>query len=224
MGHPALQVQGGGLEVGGVAMAEGGVHAVVVLGRDHFQGILAPQRSVAVARFDGRRVVQLFGAEIALADRRCRSRRRRRAGTASGRRRRTKCSRSSSSSVMPLQEGMAGIEQGADHVVFGIARSTGRRSPCARPEGGRFPHWAWLRRARAGRAARAGDSSGRRRLEIGVLQEGGGGQEDIGVIGGIGLELFEDDGEEVVAAEAARGRRSGRARWRRDWSCRPPAP
>ncbi len=40
-------------------------------------------------------------------------------------------------------------------------------------------------------------------VEIGVFQEGGGGKQDVGVVGGVGLELFEDHGEKIVAAEAA---------------------
>ena len=40
-------------------------------------------------------------------------------------------------------------------------------------------------------------------VEVGVFEESGGGQNDIGEIGGIGLELFEHDGEQIVAAQAA---------------------
>jgi hypothetical protein len=50
-----------------------------------------------------------------------------------------------------------------------------------------------------------------------VFEKGGGGQDDVGEIGGVGLELFEDDGEEIVAPEAAAdgvliGRDGGRVR------------
>ena len=34
------------------------------------------------------------------------------------------------------------------------------------------------------------------------FEEGGGGEDDVGVVGGVGEELLVDDGEEVVAAEA----------------------
>ncbi len=39
-------------------------------------------------------------------------------------------------------------------------------------------------------------------VEIGVLQKRGGGQQDVGVIGGVGLELLEHHGEQIVAAQA----------------------
>ena len=40
-------------------------------------------------------------------------------------------------------------------------------------------------------------------VEVGVFQERGGGQHDVGEIGGVGLELFEHHGEQIVAAQAA---------------------
>ena len=40
-------------------------------------------------------------------------------------------------------------------------------------------------------------------VEVGVLQEGGGGQQDIGVVGGVGLKLLEHHGEQVRSPEAA---------------------
>ena len=40
-------------------------------------------------------------------------------------------------------------------------------------------------------------------IQVGVLQEGGGGQQDIGVIGGVVLKLLEYHGEQVVAPQAA---------------------
>ena len=39
-------------------------------------------------------------------------------------------------------------------------------------------------------------------VEVGVLEEGGRREQDIGVIGGVGLELFEHYGEQIVAAQA----------------------
>ena len=41
-------------------------------------------------------------------------------------------------------------------------------------------------------------------VEVGVFEKGGRGQNDVGEIGGIGLELFEDDGEQIVAPRPRR--------------------
>ena len=41
------------------------------------------------------------------------------------------------------------------------------------------------------------------RVEVGVFEERGDGQNDIGEIGGIGLDLFENDGEKIFAAQTA---------------------
>jgi hypothetical protein len=38
-----------------------------------------------------------------------------------------------------------------------------------------------------------------RQIEIGMFQEGGGGEQDVGVIGRVILELLEDNGKQVVA-------------------------
>ena len=43
-------------------------------------------------------------------------------------------------------------------------------------------------------------------VEVRVFEEGRRGQDEIGVVGGIGLELFDDDGEEVFAAQASQNR------------------
>jgi hypothetical protein len=40
-------------------------------------------------------------------------------------------------------------------------------------------------------------------LDVLVLEEGGCGQDDVGVVGGVGKELLVDDGEEAGAGEAA---------------------
>ena len=39
-------------------------------------------------------------------------------------------------------------------------------------------------------------------VEVGVLEKSGGGQQDVGVIGGIGLDLFEHHGEQILAAQS----------------------
>jgi hypothetical protein len=43
-------------------------------------------------------------------------------------------------------------------------------------------------------------------LDVLVLQEGGGGQEDVGVVGRVGEELLVDDCEEIGAGEPAQDR------------------
>ena len=40
-------------------------------------------------------------------------------------------------------------------------------------------------------------------LNVGVFEEGGGGEDVVGVVGGVGKEEVVDDGEEVGAGEAA---------------------
>ena len=40
-------------------------------------------------------------------------------------------------------------------------------------------------------------------LNVGVFEEGGGGEDVVGVVGGVGKEELVDDGEEVVAGKAA---------------------
>ena len=46
-------------------------------------------------------------------------------------------------------------------------------------------------------------------VQVGVLEERGDRQQDVGVIGGVGLELLEHDGEQIVAAAGRAARRSG---------------
>ena len=43
-------------------------------------------------------------------------------------------------------------------------------------------------------------------LEVGVLEERGGGEHDVGIVGSIGPELLVHDGEEVRAGHAAQNR------------------
>ena len=61
-------------------------------------------------------------------------------------------------------------------------------------------------------------------IEIGVLQERRGRQNDIGEIGGIGLELLEHHGEQIFAPQPAPHSVLIRRDRRRDSSCRPPSP
>ncbi len=205
-GIGGVQVQRGGLAVHRVAMAESRIHAVVVLGRNQLQRIsprAAPRRHAAIPRAAcnpasprgigtcRRRVPKppsangrngCPGAHAAARSARAPAR----------------------SSVMPRTNGCGGIEQRADHVVFRVAEAgvveAHARRPAARkistfdlvsPGGGKR------------RAARAAGSSGRRPVEVGVLQERGGGQQDIGVVGGVGLELLQHHGEQIVAPQAA---------------------
>src|SRR5206468_3038431 len=60
------QVQRGGFEIHRIAMSESGIHAVIVLGRNHLERIFPPNRLVAMARFHRRRVVEIRRTEVAL--------------------------------------------------------------------------------------------------------------------------------------------------------------
>ena len=107
-------------------IAEGRVHAVVVLGGNQLQRILAPQRLIAEARFHRRRVLQTFRSELAFA------RGRSEAALSERQERRI----SGASTVQPhemlalqalqrdpVQERMPRSENRADHVVFRVAEA-----------------------------------------------------------------------------------------------------
>src|SRR5205085_11188174 len=99
-------------------------------------------------------------------------------------------------------EWMIGIEKSLDHLVFGIA------------EAGIVEAHALGKLAEnidIGFGFAGGREDGPRELEvimavgevdIGVLEEGGGRQKEVGIIGGVGLELLEHYSEQVVAAQA----------------------
>ena len=108
---------------------------------------------------------------------------------------------------MPLQERMRRIEQRADHVVFGIAEARVVEAHALRPAARkistllRASPGGWQRRPRQLQVVVPV-----REVEVGVLQEGGRRQQDVGVVGGVGLELLEHDGEQILAAQAAQHR------------------
>ena len=209
-------------------MAEGGVHAVVVLRRDQLQRILARSarrrrgaiRSAACNRASRRR--------SGTCRRACRNCLRRRAGRArcpGATFSRTECSRSRRSSVMPSRKG-CGESSSVRIMSSSVSREAGVvEAHAQRPAGGKSRRCSCVSPG-AGSAGRASlqvvVAVGE--VEIGVLQERGHGQQDIGVIGGVGLELLQHDGEEVFAAQAAHhGVLIGRD-GAPGWSCRPPSP
>ena len=67
LGVARMQVQHRGLPVDARAIAEGRVHAVVVLRRNHFQWIAFLQLRVAETRFDRRLVIEMLRAELAFS-------------------------------------------------------------------------------------------------------------------------------------------------------------
>ena len=103
---------------------------------------------------------------------------------------------------MPSQERVPECEQRADHVVFG-SRKHGSSKPMRTASARKTSTFE--------RASPGGGQRGARQLhvvmavrevEVGVLQERGGGQQDVGVVGGVGLELLQHHGEQVLAAQA----------------------
>ena len=102
-----------------------------------------------------------------------------------------------------LEERVRRIEQGADHVVVGIGEARVREAHAA----GQQAEDLDVALSFAGRCER-----GPRQLEVivpvggvqvGVLQEGGHREHDIGMIGGVRLELLQHDGEQIFAAQTA---------------------
>ena len=156
---------------------------------------------VAQARFDGRLIIQRLRAEFAFAGRRAESAlRERQERLAIGETfRRTECSRSSRSNVIPSRNGCS--ESSSVRIM---SSSESWKQASSNPM-----RWASsaedldVRFGFAGRRKR-----GPRQLQmvvavgevqVGVLQKRGCGQQDVGVIGGVGLELFQHHCEQILA-------------------------
>ncbi len=102
-----------------------------------------------------------------------------------------------------LEEWVRRIQQGADHVVVGI----GEAGVVEAHAGGQQAEDFDIAFGFAG-----GGQGGARQLQVivsvgevqvGVLQERGHGEDDVGVVRGVRLELFEHDGEQILAVQAA---------------------
>src|SRR5258706_14909965 len=96
---------------------------------------------------------------------------------------------------------MAGGDQPADHVVFGFieARVLETHALGERAEHGdvraRFSGSVYYRPRELQKVVAVGE------IKVGVFEEGSRGQQNVSVIGGVRLELFEHHGEEIVATE-----------------------
>ena len=152
-------------------------------------------------RFHRRRVVERLGAEVALAVGRAEP---------AGGKRLEGLRQAQADGMLAVEllerdaadERVRRIEQRADHVVFGIPEAGVVEAHALRQQAEHL----YVRLRLAG-----GIERGPRQLqvvvavgevEVGMLQKRGGGQQDIGVIGGVVLELLQHDGEEVVAPQA----------------------
>ena len=137
---------------------------------------------------------------------------------------RTKCSRSRRSSVIPSRNGCPEPKQRPDHVVFGVAETGVVEAHAQRQRAENLDVRARLAGSRQRRPRQWQIVMPVREIEIGVLQERGRRQQNIGVVGRIGLELFQHHGEQILAAQPAQHHDSDPARWRPDSSCTPPSP
>ena len=103
-----------------------------------------------------------------------------------------------------FQERVAGIERLPNHVVFGVIEARVRESHRLGQEPEDLD--VWLRFARSGQrrpghlhiVVAVGE------IEVGVFQERRDRQDDVGVIGGVGLELLQNDGEQIFPPQPAR--------------------
>ena len=96
---------------------------------------------------------------------------------------------------------MAGVEQRADHVVFGVVETSVIEIHAMREVAEDFN----VRSRFAGRGHHGSRKLQMimtvREIKIGVLEERRRRQQDVGVIGGVSLELLEHHGEQIVATE-----------------------
>ena len=123
---------------------------------------------------------------------------------------------------MPSTNGCRESSSSPDHIVIGIAEAgfveTHARGEPAENLGIRQRFAGrWKRRPRELQIVVAVGE-----IKIGVFEKRRRRQHDIGEIGGVGLELLQNDGEQVVAPQPAPNRCFDPAQWRRDSSCRPP--
>ncbi len=161
-----------------------------------------PRRPGAIRRAAGS---PAFRLRIRTCRTECRNLRARTAGTArraAATFKRTECSRSSCSSVMPFRNGCSEASS-----VRIMSSSESRKQGSSKPmRSASRRNTSTLDLVSPGAAKR-----GPRELqivmavgevEVGVLQERRGRQQNIGVVGGVGLELFEHHGEQVLAPHA----------------------